>query len=63
MIDTEQMHDRGVQIMNMHAIGGDVVTKLICSSVHRSWPDSTASHPDTEAARLMIASEVGLRSP
>ena len=59
MIDAKQMHDRGVQIMDVQPVGGDVVAELTGFSVHSPGFDTTACHPDAEAARMMVAAEIG----
>ena len=58
MIDAEQMHDRGVQVVDVQAVGGDVVAELAGLAINRSGFDSSPSHPDAEATRMMVAAEV-----
>ena len=54
MVDTQAMQDRGVQIMHVDGIAGDVVAVIVCLTMRHSTPNSSACHKDREAAWMMI---------
>ena len=58
VIDAEQVHDRGLQVMDVQAVRGDVVAELAGFPVNGSGFDSAACHPDAETARMMVAAKV-----
>ena len=58
VVDAQQMHDGRVQIVNVQAVCCDVVTELARFPVNRSGFYSTTRHPEAEAARMMVSSEV-----
>ena len=63
MIDSEQMQNRSLKIMDMHTILGNVVTMIVRFSVTESWFDSTTSHPDGITTGMMIASKLVSSQP
>ena len=56
MIQAQLMQNSGLKIVHMHRIFDDIVAKLVGFAIHNSWFNTTARHPDPEAARMMIAS-------
>lgn len=58
VIDTEQMQDRGVQVMNMHWIARDVVTEVVGLTDADTGLDSCTCQPNREAARMMVATVI-----
>jgi len=58
VIDAECVENRGVQIVHMDAIGGDVVRKVVGFAIADAWLDTAASEPDGITARVMIAAVV-----
>ena len=59
VVDAQQVHDRGVQVVDVQSISRDVVSELIRGTVHGSCLYAATSHPDAETARMVIASKVG----
>lgn len=59
VVNAQQVHNRGVQVVDVQPIGCDVVTELIRGAVNGSCLDAAASHPDAETARMVVATEVG----
>ena len=57
VIDAEQVHDRGLQVMDVQAVRGDVVAELTSFPINGSGFDSPARHPDAETTRMMVAAE------
>ena len=55
MIDTEEVLHRGVQIMHMDRIPNDVVAELVGLAVDMTTSDAATSHPEAEAAGVMVA--------
>jgi hypothetical protein len=55
VIETKQRQDRGVQIVNVHAIDLSAITELIRLAITRAAFYSTAGHPAAETAAVMIA--------
>lgn len=52
------MNHGGVKVVDMNAVFDDVVTIVIIFSVGNAWFDTTARHPDREAARVVIATKI-----
>ena len=60
MVDAQQMKHRCVEVMHVHRVLHHVVAEVIGRAEHKPRPDAAASHPDREAARMMVATEVPL---
>ena len=58
VIDTKQMQDRGVQVMNMHRIARDVVTEVVGLTDAYTGLDSCTCQPNREATRMMVATVI-----
>jgi hypothetical protein len=58
VIDSKALQDRGVQIVHVNWILGDVVTKIVRRAVNEARLYPSASHPDAEAAGMVIAAVV-----
>ena len=58
MIDSQQMQDGRMQIMDMHRVFSDVVTVFVGLSITYSGLNATSGHPHGETTRMMIASEI-----
>src|SRR5262249_18031675 len=61
VVDAEAVQDRRVQIVNVHGVVDDVVTKVVGLAVDDARLDAAAGHPDREATRVMIAAVVVAR--
>ena len=55
VINAEQAQHRGVEIVNVDAVSGDVVTEVIRLAIDHAWLHSTSGQPGCETARMMIA--------
>ena len=55
VIDPEEMHPSGLQIVNVNAVLDGVQSKLIGCTKGHSGLDATARHPDRECVRVMIS--------
>jgi hypothetical protein len=54
VIDSHALQYRGIEIVDMHRILGDIVAKVIgCSQLHAS-SDATSRHPNRKALGMMI---------
>ena len=60
VVDTQQMQDRGVKIVDVDRILGDVVAEFVGGTVTCSRSNTTARYPDRKAARMMVTSVVFL---
>ena len=60
MINTEQMHQRRMKIMYMHAIRLNVIAVVICYAMGVPWLYSAARHPCGKTTGMMIATKVRL---
>ena len=56
VIETQQMQQRRIQVMDMHWVGYDIESKVIRLAVNISSFESAPSKPHAEAAIVMIAS-------
>src|SRR5579862_8336883 len=54
MVDAQLIKHRGVKIVHMDRVANNVVTKIVSLSVNYSGCNTTACHPDAEAAGMMI---------
>ena len=61
VVNSEQMQNRGMQIMNMHRVFRDIVAVLVGPTVAESRLNSTSSHPNRKATRVVISAKVILR--
>ena len=60
VIDADQVHKSGIKVMNEDTIAADVVPKLICLTVHRSFGNTTTGDPGGEAAGMVITTKIRL---
>ena len=58
VIDTHQVQDGGIQIMNVDRVLGDVVGKVIRLTVLEPSPNTPASHPHRPASGMMITAVI-----
>ena len=55
MVEAEKMEECGLEIVHVHLAFDDVVTQFIGCAVGVAASKSTASHPEAEGARMMVA--------
>ena len=60
MIDSHQMHQRSLKIMDVNWIGGDVVAKVISRAVAVPSFYPSTSHVERKAPWVMIPTVIGL---
>ena len=58
VVNPHLVHDRGIEIVDVHGVFDDVVAKVIGLAVGHPAFDSTAGHPDGITASVVIASVV-----
>ena len=58
VIDAQEVQDRGVEVVHMHAAAGDVVAKLVGGTVAETAFHTAPRHPERETARVMVAAVV-----
>ena len=63
VVDAEQLQNRGMQVMHVHRVFGDVVTKIVGLADRHAGLDATPGHPRGEAARMMVAAVVVFGEP
>ena len=63
VLDSQQMQDRRIEVVDMNGITNDVVTIVVCFTVGRSLLDSRAGKKHGVASRVMITSIVGRGDP
>ena len=54
VIDSQAIHDSGIEIANVYGIAGDVVAPVIGVTVDSPAFDATASEPHAKAATVVI---------
>src|SRR5262245_34624749 len=59
VIDAELMQHRCLEVVNVHGIDHGVVGKVVGLAVAEPRPESAASHPHCETARMMVAPIIG----
>ena len=63
MIDAEAVEDGCVQVVNVDGVFDDVVAEFVGFAVDDAGLDAAASHPDREAARVVVAAVVFAGQP
>ncbi len=58
VIEAQEVEGGGVEIVDVDRILGDIVTEVIGFSMDVAAFDACASHPDTEAAGMVVAAIV-----
>src|SRR5262249_50321170 len=59
VIDPEAMQDGRVEIVPVYRVGGHVVAVIVRGAERDAGTDPPARHPDSEAARMVVAAVVG----
>ena len=59
VVDAEEMQDRGVEVVDVDAVGRDVVAEVVGGSNGGARLDASSRRPKGEAAGVMIAAVVG----
>lgn len=60
MVDSEDVQQGGLEIVNVHRVLCHVVAEVVGGTVTRSWLDPGPGHPESKTARMMIPAIVGL---
>jgi hypothetical protein len=55
VVNSQQVQDRGVQIMQVDSAGDYAIPQMIRLTVNHPLPDSSTSHPGAETFGLMFA--------
>ena len=58
VVDAQAMEDGGVQVVDVHGIGDDVVAEVVGLAVNHPRLDACAGHPEGEALRMMITAVI-----
>ena len=58
VIDTEQMQDRRLQVVQVHRILDNVVPERIRRAVAQSRLYAAAGHPKRETSRMVVATKI-----
>ena len=58
VIDAQAMEDRGVQVVDVDRVAGDVVAEVVGLAVGDAGLDAAAGQPDGEAAGVVVAAVV-----
>ena len=61
MVDAALVEDRGVDVVQVRGVGGDVVAEVIALAVGGAAFDAAAGHPHAEVSRMVIATVIRLR--
>ncbi len=59
VVDAEQVHEGGLEVVDAHGVFGDVVTEIIGFSVGGSGAHAGSGQPHGKAAGMVVASGVG----
>ena len=57
VIHSQQVQERGVEVVHTHRVAGDVVAEVVGRSVHDAGLEAAAGRPNREAAGMMVAPE------
>jgi hypothetical protein len=60
VVDPHEVEDGGVDLVKVHGVLDDVVAEVVGFPKGEAAFDAAAGHPHREAARVMVASVVGL---
>src|SRR5690606_28976665 len=63
MIETEDMENGGLKIMNMDRVFGNPVPEFVCRAIAQSALDAAARHPDCIGMGIVIPAEEGRSIP
>ncbi len=58
VIETEEMHRGGIEVVDMHGILDDVVAEIIGFAVDMASADAASGHENAEASRVMVSTVV-----
>src|SRR5260221_7824576 len=62
VVQTKQVEDRRVQIVNVNFVFDGIKSQFICFAVKDAWFDTATGEPDSVAMRMMVAPDlVGFR--
>src|SRR5690606_34108625 len=54
MINSQQMHNRCLEVMNMYRIFHNIVSEFVCFSKYKTFFYTGTCHPDRKTSRMMI---------
>ena len=60
MVYSKEMHNGGVEIVDVNGVLYNVVAQVIRFTVCEAWFYATASHPHSETSWVMISAVIGL---
>ena len=60
VLDAHEVHDGRVEVVHMHGVADDVVAVVVGLAVRGAFSHAGTGEEDAEAARVMVASVVGL---
>ena len=60
VLDAHEVQDRRVEVVHMHGVADDVVAVVVRLAVRGAFSHAGTGEEDAEAARVMVASVVGL---
>jgi hypothetical protein len=55
VIDSQQMQDRGLKVVDGNGILNGFEAEIVGSSVSHAWLDPSTCHPDGKSVRVVIA--------
>lgn len=58
VIDSHQVQNRGIEVVDVDAIFDHIVAEFVGRSVADAWLDTTAGHPGGETSRMVVATVV-----
>jgi hypothetical protein len=61
MIDSHAVQYRGVDVVDVDGVLGDVVAEIVCFPIFDSTLDPSTGHPHAETLRMVISPVVGFR--
>src|SRR4029079_9923917 len=61
VVHAHRLQQGGVEVVDVHGVTGDVVSKVIRFAIDHAFLNAAAGHPDGEAAGVMVASEIAGR--
>ena len=61
VVHAEQMHEGGLEIVDVYGIFNNIVPKIVCFAVRYAGSDTAAGHPDGITSRVVVPPKIIVR--
>ena len=58
MVDTQQMLDRCLEIVNVNGVFNNVIPKIVRFAIDHAFFNTSTSHPDRKSAGVVVAAVI-----